>query len=202
MGGLKSHIGQVNDGKLTFIEAPSATHRNGLPLGTRESDGSLWMAASVYSSSSTSVRLMDQLALRLGQNGQAQEIQGCGWPMLVDESGKVWLGRTLQSPQNKLVLWRGGKIVQRLEVPGTSCVHSLFSDKPGSVFAWSTMGLIHLKSEGDSGYRVAKTYILPEAVGLSGFHYPIYSKLGYVVANTSGGTPSDPRITLFRIPKE
>ena len=76
-------------------------------------------------------------------------------------------------------------------------VHSLFADKPGSVYAWTTMGLIHLAKGEDGSYQAGKTYLLPE---LAGYRSPLFSRLGYVVAPTNTGSPPEPQVTLFRLP--
>lgn len=194
----KSRIGEVREGKLLFEDAPDMTHDDSLPCGLREPGGELWLAANTPTSGRKS-GIIDQMSLRLGQNGQAQEIQNSGLPMLVDESGKVWLGRISQQPHNKFVLWHGGKIVQRLEIPGTDGVRSLFSDKPGSVYAFSTIGLIHLIADGEGQYRADKTYVLPP---FSHSPKPMYSPLGYIVAKTFTDSPPEVKLLLLRLPRE
>lgn len=188
----KSQIGEVRDGKLVCLDAPNMIKVDGLPCGLREPGGPLWVAGMGPNS-------FGQLTHRIGQNGQAQEMQESGWPMLVDESGNAWLGKLLNQPQNKLKVWRGGKIVQHLEIPGTDRVMSLFSDKPGSVYAVTSMGLTHLIAEGEGPYRADKTYVLPSAPN---FRQPSFSRLGYVVDNTYMGLPPEPQVTLYRLPRE
>lgn len=194
----KSLIGEVRDGKLLFVSAPDMTQDDSLPCGLREQSGELWLALNTPTSA-RKTGIVDQKSLRLGQNGQAQEIQNCGLPMLVDESGRVWLGRISQQPHNKFVLWRGGKIVQRLEIPETDGVRSLFSDKPGSVYAFATIGLIHLIADGEGSSRVDKTYVLPP---FSIPQKPMYSRLGYIMAKTYTDSPPEVQLLLLRLPRE
>jgi hypothetical protein len=194
----KSQIGEVRDGKLLFVDAPHMTPSDGLPYSLREPTGELWLPAnkSMYV---TNVGVFDQMSLRLGQNGQAQEIQGSGLPMLVDESGIVWLGRIFSQPQNKFALWRGGKIVQRLEIPETDGVRTLLSDKPGSVYAFSAIGLTHLMADGEGRYRVDKTYALPP---LPNSQKTMHSRLGYLVTKTYTDSPREVQLLLVSLPRE
>lgn len=188
----KSLIGEVRDGKLFFQDSQMINRGSDL-FGLREAGGALWVPGS---------RTMypdEQLTLRIGQNGQAQEIQDSGCPLLIDDSDNVWLGRIKHQPQNKLAIWRGGKIVQRLEIPGTERITSLFADKPGSVYAVTSLGLVHLIAEGDGPYRPDKTYLLPP-VHFGGS--PIPSRLGHVVTRSFTGYPPQAQITLLSLPRE
>jgi len=188
----KSLIGEVQDGKLLFQDS-QMMNWGSAPFGLREAGGALWV------SGARSLQFDEQLTLRIGQNGQAQEIQDGGWPLLIDESGNAWLGKIRQQPQNKLVLWRSGKIMQRLEIPLVDRVTSLFSDKPGSVYAVTSLGLTHLIAEGDGPYRVDKTYLLPI---IHQTWQPMHSRLGYVVTNLFSGYPPEAQVAMLKLPQE
>jgi hypothetical protein len=198
LGGSKALLGEVREGKLLFADGPNMTPSDGLPYSLRELTGELWLPANKLMRVSN-VGFPGQVSLRLGQNGQAQEVQDSGWPMLVDESAFVWLGRIANQPQNKFALWRGGKIVQRLEITDTDGVRSLFSDKPGSVYAFATSGLIHLIADGEGPYRVDKTYVLPPLPSSQRLQH---SRLGYLVAKTFTESPREVLVVLLSLPKE
>lgn len=113
--------------------------------------------------------------------------------MLSDEAGNIWLCNIQGPVQDTYNVWRNGKIVQKLQIPRADRNTFLFSDKPGSVYAWTVSGLQHLVADGPTfdRYRVVRLYPIE---GISGQSLSRgYSKHGYLVALTA----SEARSVLY-----
>ena len=134
-------------------------------------------------------------------NGQSvpQNLGDVGAPVLADEAGNVWLCDIRGPIQDTYNVWRDGKVVQRVQIPHADRNTFLFSDQPGSVYAWTISGLQHLVADGPTfdKYRLERLYPLE---GISGQSLSrAYSKHGYLVTLTALDTRTAPYYYLYLI---
>lgn len=170
--GGTSLIGEVKDGELSFSPAPLPAYPYTRVISLRDPAGGLWIGSHIYSNSvprfGSGDSLSGQLAIRLTAAGVADEVKNSGWPQLIDRSGTVWLGEGIVTTVGKFNLWRNGKIVQTLTIPGFDRQRSvLLSNAPGSVLVNTVDGLLHLVADGPdyANYRPAKVYSLSQLDG-------------------------------------
>ena len=201
-----SFFAEIRDGKLQVARAPQAAHQHEAPTGLRDGEGALWIPRYIGSSH----RITGQVATRLGPQGTLQEVENY-WPLLLDRSGNVWLTKVRPPQSNRLRVWRAGKVVQELEVPGANSVYFLFSDKPGSVYAWTPLGLQHFAADDTPEgyrYRFDTTYATPRIPGTDGQGHwgstSAHSDLGYFVVGVTMQYPGrlpQQQLRLIRLPK-
>src|SRR5262249_2213517 len=136
---------------------------------------------------------------RLGEQGPLEEIVDQGLPILLDAAGNVWLvemrGLTVGS---RFSVWSNGRIVKQIEIPCADTIYSVVSDRPGSVYAWTTFGLHHLvatKPEDAGSFELRETFALPGLVAW-GNHCAYSEKLGLVF------TMSGYQLCCVRLPGE
>jgi hypothetical protein len=197
----RSFVGEIKNGELLFTDAPHAAHGNDFLTGLRDDDGGLWVAGTICKGMQTCDAIFGQISVRFGRKDAAEKYTNAGWPLLIDQAGNVWLGRIRGQPENKLNVWRGGRIVQTLELPNTDKVWALHSDKPGSVYAWTTLGITWLKADGPdfAHFRPGKTYAVPVVPGRPTLI--AYSEFGYLVATSYTDYPRKHYLHLIRIPE-
>src|SRR5205814_1838099 len=110
----------------------------------------------------------------------------------------VWLVHPRRSLlNNRLSVWRHGRLIQELTIPSVESVGTLIADKPGSVFIWSH-GLSHLttkQKDGTGGYQIAASYVVPASA--SEF---VHSDLGYLVG--SAFRDGEQQLYLVRLPRD
>ena len=111
----------------------------------------------------------------------------------------MWLCDSRGPIQDTFHVWRSGKIVQKLQIPQADRNTFLFSDRPGSVYAWTISGLQHLVADGPTfdTYRLDRLYPLEGILGQS--LSPGYSKHGYLVTLTALDTRTAPYYYLYLI---
>jgi hypothetical protein len=144
----------------------------------REPDGSLWIEGNVDNGPFAAPA--NYRVFHLRGPGKPHEVLNEGIPRLVDQSGNVWLVRDNSTAQIiRFAICQDGKIDHRLEIPGTRELYALFSDQPGSVYAWTARGLHHLVNADEKGYQLEHTHALPTLPANTPWAYS--SRLGLVV---------------------
>ena len=102
---------------------------------------------------------------------------------------------------------RNGKVIQHLQIPQLTDAGFLISDRPGSVYARTTLGLQHLVADGPKfeQYRLAKLYSIEGIAGdrlgqlLRPYFWYGYSKHGYLVVLGSFDMGRNPAHKLYLI---
>jgi len=201
----QTFLGGFREGRLGFRRIPQAVLGYDTTNGLRERDGALWIAAETargYGDGSGGRVINGYLALRYEGAGDPTEIKNGGWPILVDQSQNVWLHRGYARGDHRLTVWRDGRIAQELELPETDTIGAAFSDRPGSVYAWTATGLQHLVADDPEQptWRPGRVY------SIDGVPFTIsridYSKLGYVVVDGARELPGrSRRVHLVELPK-
>ena len=178
----RSFFGQVVNGKLVFSRAPHASESNLTRLSVRDHEGGLWIPAIIRESAGTCDHIIDQLAIRVTDDGRQEPLKNVGWAKLCDATGNVWLHQIPGVGYSEYHIWREGRIVSRTRVPTSGEGARLFSDRPGSVYVWTAHGLHHLVArdpQAPASFELSKTYWLD---GLAGRVTNVrYSPLGYLV---------------------
>ena len=88
-------------------------------------------------------------------------------PVLLDKSDVIWLSPT----DDRFDLWQRGNIVGHVDVPGAvtypATAPQLFSDKAGSVWVWTALGLRHYQASADhpADYSLKGTYAVEGGEG-------------------------------------
>lgn len=176
----RSFFGEVVGGRLIFSKAPHTNERAVMHLGVRDRAGALWVPGSVRGSRGTCDWISGQLALRITEKGVVQKLKSAGWARLVDQSGNVWLGSVRGKAATTFNIWRDGRIAHALTVPGAHERSVLFSDRPGSVFVWTKLGLQHLLAKDPRDPRSFALGKLYSIEGIDGHSIrAAYSPLGY-----------------------
>lgn len=105
--------------------------------------------------------------LRLVEHGPGEPLKNSGWAQLADPAGNVWLSEIQGKLPSYFHLWRDGKITQQLEISGYESGGILFSDRPGSVYANTPVGLQHWVAEEPEfkTFRYDRTYGMSKVAG-------------------------------------
>lgn len=202
--GGSSHFGEVKDGRVRFSPAPHATEPSFLHLNVRDDSGALWVPGSVRVAGGTADWIRGQVALRVMEQGIAQELPNAGWAKLKDESGNVWLGAIRGKDEHTFNIWRDGKIVHTLAVPGASEHSALVSDKPGSVYVWTGTGLRHLVAKDPTQPGAYSLGALHAVKGIEGSEQGVtLSRLGFLAVTTYSdrGGPRRYYLYVVRLPQ-
>ena len=163
----RSFLGECQNGSLQFTRAPNSLRdlSRGFPC-VRDREGAVWIPTDPAETFAEGYPLS---TTRVQPTGSIERIRDTGWPGLVDESGGVWLiaAGSRRSEQDTVWIWRRGAIVQTLRIPGRTEADRLFSDRPGSVYSWTSGGLVHLMADPPefAKYRIAAEYPVPEVRG-------------------------------------
>jgi hypothetical protein len=188
-----SFLGRVQERRLKFVPAPHAlvygTHR-----AIHDSEGGLWFAHDHTS--------RPQKTIHIAPQGQVNELKNVGVPLLIDETGNVWLGFIHAKPACVLNVYRDDRVSQTIELPGTDDIFGLFSDAPGSVYAWTAQGLQHLVATAPSfdNFQIEKLYALDQIGSYP--QYLAYSRMGMIVAlNRSGFDRRQGQLHLIQLPR-
>jgi hypothetical protein len=155
-------IAEIDDGKLRFETLPrhleiSPAH---MPWAVNDADGSLWLSSrNVSEHCLDKYELVELYSTRITPRGVAKEPSYSGWPWLRDRSGNVWFGPEPGSG-GTFGIHRDGRLLQEIRFPQTDHVLKLLSTAPGSVYAFISGGLLHLKADGPgfTNYRPAEFY--------------------------------------------
>lgn len=181
-------FGLVHDGKAVLrpVPAPSESVPDTIKLipGVRDREGALWVMGYGPWRRGGSGRL--QVAFRLDDFCRRTEVVDAGWPLLCDMEGNIWLGLIRGEAPDRFNIWRDGEIIQTVTIPHGDEKTRLFSNRAGSVFAWTPIGLVHLASrdEGEgSRFEAGPVYTV---TGLTGRLKAItFSNLGFLVATST-----------------
>jgi hypothetical protein len=191
-------FGHVADGKLQFVKAPENCRFGEIPLNVAARDGAIWMPS--YTAGQHGASRADEIGVR-------EDIKNVGYPLLFDEAGNLWTVELRSGARDQLNVCRDGKVVQHLQIPQLTDAGFLISDRPGSVYARTTLGLQHLIADGPNflQYRLEKLYALEgipgDRLGQLLNPYPMYgySKYGYLVVPGSFATNRNPEHKLYLI---
>jgi len=192
----RSFLAHLVDGNIEFTKAPHATAHASSALCLRADDGALWIGCQDAEPRGNVTQILSYRPAIITHEGEENDGPSEGWPALIDRSGNVWLVEKKHTPTDGLMIWRDGRIVQRLKMPGKVSADNLFSDRPGSVFVWTSQGLHHLvASEQDSGsFSLKSSHVLRlPAPG----HESAYSSLaGFIVGLRIG---AESNLAIFQL---
>jgi tetratricopeptide (TPR) repeat protein len=198
----RGFLGSVRAGRLEFTPAPHCEANAECDLDClRDRDGAVW----VPSDNPEPQGWSRPLAVRLDQSGEPKRIAVPAWPRLADAAGNVWLGALHYGPYPQDTLWvvRHGEVVQQLRLPGRTFRDLMFSDRPGSVYVWTVVGLTHLTAEAPEyrDYRQAAVYPVPDVRGT--IRAVAYAPHGYMAAVAFTDLPKrEYHVYLVELPKE
>src|SRR5207237_7329727 len=100
----------------------------------------------------------------------------------------VWLAAMDKGhPLSHFWVWREGQVVQELTIPNADAMQTIFSDRPGSVFVCTGLGLHHLVAEDDGmgkPFQLQQTYTFP-SVSSTLFSCPYSDLAGLVLVGTN-----------------
>lgn len=184
---------------MTFMEAPTWSVDAQMPFGFRDSEGALWLPSyakevtpSKFPPGSPQYLLnrprRENRTIRVTERGPLEELPVDAWPFLIDASNVVWLAAMGQGrPLGHFWIWREGKIVQELQIPGAQEMRTICSDKPGSVFVGTGLGLHHFVEHVENGkqFRLKQTYSLPDSITIPNQYSCPYSNLAGLVVPIS-----------------
>jgi hypothetical protein len=190
--GNKAFLGEVKDGRLVIEAAPQSGSRDLMQRSPRDTDGGLWVPRFLYDRGSIPERI-GQTALRVLPSGAVQELSNKGLAYLCDQGGNVWLGSIIGGRPEDFNLWREGKIVAAVSIPGAGAYHGtpMASDRPGSVWACTQVGLVHLVAEdpkAPASFAVKAVYHLKGADGTVSVME--YSPRGYLLLRGEAPIPN------------
>jgi hypothetical protein len=203
-GGI-SFYGSVENNKLVFTEAPHSIDSRETRLAIRDANDALWVAGSLGYGASTSDVITGQLALRIENAQNVQEFENSGWAYLCDLANNVWLAQIRGQADNMFYILRAGIIVGSVQIPNaTSYKDTLFSDKAGSVYAWTVAGLYHLIASKESDFTDYQVDRLYSIEGLFGnVEQLAYSSQGYLAIVTySDAVPRQYHLHLIPLPSD
>lgn len=195
---------EIQDEKMLLTAAPHCALPSDMLAGIRDHQGAFWLPAYLQTRTASNALRREHRTIRLGAHGPLEEFDNHSWPFLLDQAGNIWLakmGQTLPPlPRSHFWIWRDGKIVQEIKIPFAQDMRGIFSDKPGSVYVWTSLGLHHLVADGPEyrgPYVLRQTYA-PPSLSISGNAFSAsYSELvGLVI-------PTQPRnLTIIPLPVE
>jgi len=169
-GGGRSFLGRVRDGSLVFEEAPHYVEP-GMLLGPALSSiiadtaGFLWFAQTP--GAVVEAVLHGSQSVRLSDSGPDGEPIPATAPALVDLAGNVWL-RNLGRPKTQFSIWRDGNLTSVPPMRSVTGKTRLHAAAPGSVYAWTELGLQHLVARDNNKpteFELGKLYTF---AGISG----------------------------------
>ncbi len=177
--GRRAFFGRVADGKPRFVKAPENCRCGDRARNIASPDGTVWMTT--FTAGQYGVARADETGVR-------QDLRNVGYPLLLDEAGSLWTVELRSTARDQLNVCRDGKFVQHLQIPQLTDAGFLISDRPGSVYARTTLGLQHLIADGPKfeQYRLGKLYALEGIAGdrygqlLRPYPWYGYSKHGYL----------------------
>ncbi|MHC4402073.1 MAG: NHL repeat-containing protein [Planctomycetota bacterium] len=158
--GGRSFLGRLEEGRLRFTDAPHPLSHGFRPLPVvRDADSGLWVPVTKGSAGGTSDFISGRNPFRVANDGRLEEIDATGWAYLCDAAGNVWIGRPEGPSPGTFTLWRDGRFIQELQIPAYRN-GLLFSDRPGSVYAYTAVGLQQMVAEPPHfrEYRVGPAY--------------------------------------------
>jgi tetratricopeptide (TPR) repeat protein len=192
--------GELRNGKLHFLPAPPSVFA-GQRYDLRDPQGGLWIQAE-RRVGPNAFELPG--SLRIDHTDKEDKVADTGQACGFDRSGSVWLSlRSLRANESEsFLIWRNGKIVQKLQVPGYQRNDPLVSDRRGSVYIVTVAGLAHyLASAPDYlEYRLQAEYGLPDVSGAPRALFA--APPGYLtVVSGARAFGSECRLALFKLPR-
>ncbi|HEY1599428.1 MAG TPA: hypothetical protein VGG64_07485 [Pirellulales bacterium] len=188
----------ARDSRLRFEPISGVAEVGNYGLGRLDSRGAMWANISI----SVNPPPFDppQLFGRINDKGLVETISCSGKPILTDDAENVWLTDIENRPGNELNVWRGGRLIGHLALPGTDRIWRGFSDRLGSAWFWTASGLQRVVADAPSydHFRTTCTVAL-EAVSPQR-SYSDYSQLGYLMVATPASNPT--RIQLIHLPTD
>ena len=198
-GRLGGFFGEVKDGKLLFAEAPKIEIRDNDSLKVRDADGSIWAVCNLKDATGN----YRQNIICLGGDGIREKLDCVGNPKLVDAAGNLWLEKGLAPAGCTYKLWRKGEWLAEITVPNVTRTYRPFSDRPGSVYVWTSQGLQQLLADPPDfkQFRLGPLYSIDNLSGeLIAWGF---SKQGFVVLLMQGGADNSPwTLGVLRLPEE
>lgn len=194
-----SFIGEVRGDEVGFVRTPGSDVLWDVHRGIRDPDGGFWVPSLLRCLGTSGELAFVQTNYRLMEEGIDAEVRGGGPPLLCDRSGNVWLGNPWTGRPNEFPLWRKGAPPAQVRVPTGNEYTAFLSDRPGSVWAWTQFGVLHLTADASrpTEYRVAA--VLSPSPVEGEVRWLAYSALGYLAAIVH--TPEGRRrLLLFPLP--
>jgi hypothetical protein len=196
--------GELHNGRLHFLPAPpNVPPRVGGPRGgVRDFQGGLWIQVERRSGPNS---FYLPLTSRIDQTDKVDEVDDAAGTCGVDRSGSIWLAARqtqLRDPESFLI-WRNGKIVQKLNVPGYQLYDPMASDRPGSVYVLTVAGLMHYVAPAPEyqEYRLQAEYRLPDVSGAP--RALLAAPPGYLsVISSPLQNGFEGRLTLIKLPED
>ena len=124
--------GELHNGRLHFLPAPPSVplRAGGSRGGVGDFQGGLWIQVEKRAGPNS---FFLPLTSRIDQTDKVDEVADAAGACGVDRSGSVWLmarQSQLRDPESFLI-WRNGKVVQKLSVPGYQLYDPMAFDRPG-----------------------------------------------------------------------
>jgi len=184
----RAFFGLVHDGKAVLRPVPAPSEaipdRIKTDRGVRDRDGALWVMG--YGPWRPQGSGHVQVAFRLDDFCRRIEVVDSGWPLLCDREGNIWFGTISGEMPDRFNIWRDGTVIQTVTVPHAGEKTRLFSDRAGSVFAWTPMGIVHLTRRSEEGGDLFEASAIYTITGIKGRLQAIaFSDLGYLVATST-----------------
>ena len=189
----KAVLGELADGKFQFTSTLGASSRFNEGYFFYDNEGVLWLKLAIRSLGPGSYRALGPARIPPDQPLEVVDNAGPnGFPRLSDASGNTWLvgrepGERKESDEVKI--WKAGKIVQRVTIPGYSQglnPEPMFSDRPGSVYAKTKSGFQHLIADGPDFENFELVEELSDPKDLNRPKFLGYSSQGWLVYRGSG----------------
>ena len=110
-----------------------------IPGNIPSPDGTIWMTS--YTGGQYGASQADETGVR-------QDLRNIGYPVLLDEAGNLWAVELRGITRDHVNVCRNGKVVQHLQVPQLTDAGFLISDRPGSVYARTTLAIAAPRGRG------------------------------------------------------
>jgi hypothetical protein len=140
----KAYLVTLESSEPKWAEVPNAT--DGL---IRAADGSLWVAYKAAPDNQFWGLFRRPIVLaRIVSSGVSAQYIVPSAPVFMDSTGIIWLANCADGGERsgEFILWKDGKILGRVNVPGVWKDRAVTSDKPASVWVWTNLGLYHVTS--------------------------------------------------------
>jgi hypothetical protein len=199
LGGSGAYFGEVRDGKPRFSEAPKIEIRDNDALKVRDAAGALWGISLLEASKGNS----QEFIVRLDGEGVREKLEAAGTPRLVDAAGNLWVEKNDAPAGCAYRLWRNGRWGREIAIPNVARNCRLVSDRPGSVFAWTNLGLQQLVADPPDydDYRPGPLYAIDDVAGEVGAL--ACGKPGSVAILVQSGPPTAAwTLGILKLPEE
>ena len=160
-------LGSVERGQIHCKPVPGIIFADVDPRIVRDAEGAVWLFARPGLVDGDGSFIDHPTIVRLGAEGVRERLPLFGAPYLIDATSAIWLGRAPLESSEVFNVLRSGKLLQKIRVPHLHARWLLVSDRPGSVYVLTTMGLQHLVADPPAfdRYRLGTTYSIDEVAG-------------------------------------